>query len=238
MDQPQTFRSPIAVVIWVAWLLFAVANWIDLAVQGRDRTSAVAAATLLLGTGIAYVTAQRPRLIADAAGLTVRNPLRDHRIGWPAVVKAELRDLVRVHCTWDGHSRVITAWAVQHSRRRQFAAEVRARRAAARRFSIDLPPGGGQAYGGVRGPAYGGVRGSAYAAAGRGATPARSAAEADAELIVRVLNEHAAAARAAAQQGTQPAAGPAAGPPRSTWSGRAIAALVVPALILLIVWLA
>jgi len=230
VDQPQTFRSPTAVVIWVVWLLFAVANWIDLAVQGRDHTSTVAAATLLLGTGIAYVTAQRPRLIADAAGLTVRNPLRDHRVGWPAVVKAELRDLVRVHCAWDGHGRVITAWAVQHSRRRQFAAEVRARRAAARRFSFDLPSGGGQAYGGVRGPAY--------AAAGRGATPARSAAEADAELIVRVLNEHAAAARAAAQQETQQETQTAAGPPRSTWSGRAIAALVVPALILLIVWLA
>ena len=50
-DKPQTFRSPTAVVIWFVWLLFAVGNWIDLAIQGRDHTSAVAAAILLLATG-------------------------------------------------------------------------------------------------------------------------------------------------------------------------------------------
>ena len=63
------FRSPTAVVVWIVWLLFAVANWIDLAVQGRDQVSAVAAAILLLATGAAYVTAQRPRIIADDAGV-------------------------------------------------------------------------------------------------------------------------------------------------------------------------
>jgi len=34
----------------------------------------VAAAVLLLVTGIAYVTAQRPKLIADDDGVTVRKP--------------------------------------------------------------------------------------------------------------------------------------------------------------------
>ena len=92
------FRSPTAVVVWVVWLLFAVGNWIDLAVQGRDHVSAVAAAILLLATGVAYVTAQRPRIIADDAGVTVRNPLRDHRIGWAGVAKVDLVDLLRVHC--------------------------------------------------------------------------------------------------------------------------------------------
>ena len=79
MEKPQIFRSPTAVVVWVVWLLFAVGNWVDLAVQGRDHLSVVAAAVLLLATGAAYVTAQRPRIIADEAGVTVRNPLRDHR---------------------------------------------------------------------------------------------------------------------------------------------------------------
>ena len=82
MGKPQTFRSPTAVVVWVVCLLFAVGNWIDLAVQGRDHVSAVAAALLLLVTGVAYATAQRPRLIVDDAGLTIRNPLRDYRIGY------------------------------------------------------------------------------------------------------------------------------------------------------------
>ena len=63
----QTFRSPTALVVWVVWLLFAAANWVDLAVQGRDHTSVVAAALLLLATGFAYVTAQRPRIISDEA---------------------------------------------------------------------------------------------------------------------------------------------------------------------------
>ena len=71
---PQTFRSPTAVVLWWVWLLFAAANLIDLAVQGRDRLSLVAAAILVLATGVAYVTAQRPRIIADTAGAPNPNP--------------------------------------------------------------------------------------------------------------------------------------------------------------------
>ena len=45
----QTFRSPTALVVWVVWLLFAAANWVDLAVQGRDHTSVVAAALVAAG---------------------------------------------------------------------------------------------------------------------------------------------------------------------------------------------
>src|ERR1700727_2974766 len=82
---PQTFRSPTAVVIWWVWLLFAVANLIDLAVQGRDHESLVAAAILVMVTGVAYVTAQRPRIIAGQAGVTVANPMRDHHVGWANV---------------------------------------------------------------------------------------------------------------------------------------------------------
>ena len=94
----QTFRSPTAAVIWVVWLLspwLTGSTWLC-----RDETlhlSVVAAAILLLVTGIAYVTAQRPRIIADETGVTVRNPLRDHRIGWAAVIKVDLADLLRVH---------------------------------------------------------------------------------------------------------------------------------------------
>ena len=61
----QTFRSPTAVIIWWVWLLFAAANLIDLAVQGRDHESLVAAAILVMATGVAYVTAQRPRIITS-----------------------------------------------------------------------------------------------------------------------------------------------------------------------------
>jgi len=269
VEKPQIFRSPTAVVVWVVWLLFAVGNWIDLAVQGRDHLSVVAAAVLLLATGVAYVTAQRPRIIADDAGVTVRNPLRDHRIGWAGVAEIDLVDLLRVHCAWGGppgaapadreHHKVISAWAIHYSRRRQFAAEAKARRGA-RRSASAVPVGFGRSYGSAA-PAHEPV----------------SAAQADAERIVKLLQARATAARAEAvwadstvePAGTHPAAAtdaaepapaaqaapgttaapaaqPAPGttavaatgwaePLTSTWSRRALAALLIPALILLIV---
>ena len=244
MEKPQIFRSPTAVVVWVVWLLFAVGNWIDLAVQGRDHLSVVAAAVLLLATGAAYVTAQRPRIIADDAGVTVRNPLRDHRIGWAGVAEVDLVDLLRVHCAWGGppgaapadreHHKVISAWAIHYSRRRQFAAEAKARRGA-RRSTSAFPVGFGRSSGSV--------------------APARepaSASEADAEKVVKLLQARATAAHAEAVWADSPVeiAGPAASPASatitvaatgwtepltSTWSRRALAALLIPALILLIV---
>ena len=131
--RPDTYRSALALLVWWVWLAFAVANLIDIAVQGRDRVSVTAAAALLLVTGIMYVAAFRPRVIATDGGIVVRNPLRDHRVPWPAVTNVDLRDLLRVHCAWQEpanndqqaaprpervqRTRVIQAWAVQSSRR-------------------------------------------------------------------------------------------------------------------------
>ena len=146
----QTFRSPFAVVIWWLWVLFAVGNLIDLAVQGRDHLSVVAAFILLLVTGVVYTTAQRPRIVADAGGLTIANPLRDHRVGWAAVAGFDPTELLRVRCKWpdgDGTARrAIYSWAVHSSRRRQAAAEMRASAGAAgsaarrrRRLGVGAP---------------------------------------------------------------------------------------------------
>lgn len=141
--RPQTFRSPFAIAIWWLWALFAVGNLIDLAVQGRTHGSLDAAFALLLVTGVVYTAAQRPRLVADSGGLTIVNPLRDHRVGWAAVVGIDAAELIRVRCKWpldDGGtgSRTIYSWAVHSSRRRQAAARMRAQRRAAR-----AAPGGG-----------------------------------------------------------------------------------------------
>jgi len=276
VEKPQTFRSPTALVVWIVWLLFAVGNWVDLAVQGRDHASVVAAAILLLATGAAYVTAQRPRVIVDDGGVTIKNPVRDHRISWAAVTDVDLVDLLRVHCTVDQGYRdqgyrdqgqgqgelrkTISAWAVHYSRRRQLSADVKARRAAVR------SAGGGRpsSFGGRPSP-FGGLsatsRGVSY---GTPAASSRdSSTEAEAKMIVRLISERATAARAEAlwTVGTSadpttpaPAAAPAAvsadapaavsadAPATdsaklltSTWSNTAIAALVIPALILLIV---
>jgi Bacterial PH domain len=261
--RPEVFRSPTAMLIWWVWLLFAAANLVDLAVQGRDHASLVAAAILLLATGVAYVTAQRPGIIADDGGITIRNPLRDHHIGWAGVTRIDLADLLRVHTQpvpGDERGQVISSWAVHYSRRHKLVAETRAQRALARagsrRSQLGLP------YGASR---YGSPPASASA----------SPAEADAERIARLLSERATAARAETvwADGTVPIAGAGteAGPPAapapadqaaappgpagtgagsptgvdprwlepltSTWSRRAIAALLIPALILLVVFL-
>jgi hypothetical protein len=251
VDKPQTFRSPTALVVWVVWLLFAVGNWIDLAVQGRDHASVVAAAVLLLATGVAYVTAQRPRVIVDDAGMTVRNPVRDHRISWAAITDVDLVDLLRVHCTVGDRTRKISAWAIHYSRRRQYSADVKARRAAARTAG-DRP----SLFGGL--PAA--SRSLSY---GTPAAARDTSDEATAKILVRLIDERATAARAEAlwtastpapatsatdtdtsansatpaSTATQTLAADSPGLLTSTWSTTAVAALVIPALILLIVCL-
>jgi len=195
-DAPQTFRSPTAVIVWWVWLLFAAANLIDLAVQGRDHVSLVAAAILVLATGVAYVTAQRPRIVADSAGVTVVNPLRDHHIGWAGVTNVDLVDLLRIHCQEKGRDKVIYSWAVHYSRRRKFAADAKARRTAVRASS-----GRRSSFGTFGLDSFGGSYGSGRRDAGYGSAPASetaSTAEAEAERIARVLNEYATTARAEA----------------------------------------
>ena len=258
MDQPQTFRSPTALVVWIVWLLFAVGNWIDLAVQGRDHASVVAAAILLLATGVAYVTAQRPRVIVGDAGMTIKNPVRDHRISWAAVTDVDLMDLLRVHCTLGERRKTISAWAVHYSRRRQYSADFKARRAAARTA-------------GSRPSLLGGLpAASRNLSYGTPAAARDTSDEATAKILVRLINERATAARAEALWTASPPADaatsasaatsagtatpaadvttpastvtdtPATSGTRlltSTWSTSAIAALVIPALILLIVCL-
>jgi hypothetical protein len=260
---PQTFRSPTAVVVWWIWLLFAVANLVDLAVQGRDHFSLVAAAILLLATGVAYVGALRPRIVVASSGLTVVNPLRDYHVGWAEVTKVDLSDLLRVHCQVQGRDKIVHAWAVHYSRRRQLTADARARRQAARasggRSAFGLGGGYARSYaGGYAGGSGAGRRDLNYASA------TAPTAQQEAERIVQILNEHVTAAHAEAvwaggtaetADASPPETGPeaaeaietagdatvdprAAGwlePLTSTWSRTALLALLVPVLILLIV---
>jgi Bacterial PH domain len=208
----QTFRSPVAVVIWWLWVLFAVATLIDIAVQGRDHLAVVTVFILLLVTGVAYVTAERPRIVTDDAGMTIMNPLRDHRVSWAAVAGIAAAELLRVRCEWplggEGEertgTRAIYAWAVQSTRRKQAAAQLRADRHRARsrapagRFGVPTPP-----------------------------EPAdQPPTAADAVLIVAELTALAERGRADTEA--------APGPPVSTWYWPAFAALIIPALALVI----
>jgi Bacterial PH domain len=211
-QRPQKFRSPFAVAIWWLWALFALGNLIDLAVQGRNHGSVDTAFAVLLITGVVYTAALRPRIVADSGGMTLANPLRDHRVGWAAVVGIDAAELIRVRCKWpldDGGtgSRAIYSWAVHSSRRRQAAARMRERRRAAR--------------------AARGARGfGAFGAPPEAARPPAPTA-ADADHVITALTSLADQAHAAAPDER-------AVPPVSTWNWLAVAIVVVPALALLI----
>jgi hypothetical protein len=214
-DGRQVFRSPIAAVVWWIWVLFAVGNLIDLAVQGRDHLSAVAACTLLLVTGIVYATAQRPRIIADDDGLTIVNPLRVHQAGWPAVVGFDSTELLRVRCLWtarDGtqsEMRAFYAWAAHSPRRRKLAEETRAQRRA-------------------RGGSARAVRFGSFGAPPVDDAPPPAPLGLDVDIVVATLTER-------AEQVRSDALGVRAEPPVSSWCWPAIAAIVAPALLLAIV---
>jgi hypothetical protein len=203
----RVFRSPFAVAIWWLWVLFALANLIDLAVQGRDHLSLVVAFVLLLVTGIVYTAAQRPRIVAADDGITIANPFRDHRIGWAAVAGVDATDLVRVRCEWppDG-KRVIHAWAVHKSRRREFASQLRAERRGSRSRRMT----GG----------FGGFAAQAEY------EPAAKPAPSEADQVVTALTAWAEQARSAE---------PRPEPPVSVWQWQAIAAVAVPAVATVIV---
>jgi hypothetical protein len=210
--RPQKFRSPFAVAIWWLWALFALGNLIDLAVEGRSHATVDAAFALLFITGVVYTAALRPRIVADSGGMTMANPLRDHRVGWAAVVGIDAAELIRVRCQWpldDGGtgSRAIYSWAVHSSRRKQAAARMRERRRAARAAS--------------------GARGfGAFCAPPEAARPPAPTA-ADADHVIIALTSLADEAKAATPDER-------AVPPVSTWNWMAIALIVVPALALLI----
>jgi len=136
-SKPEVFRSPGSLMLSWAWFVVAVIILVDLAVQGRDHAAVMTAAAVLVITGIVYACAYRPKIVADSAGIGLINPIRDHRVPWAAVVKVDVVNAVRVHCTpapGATRGKVLYSWAVQSSPRS-------ARRAALRREAASQPRG-------------------------------------------------------------------------------------------------
>src|ERR1022692_3579359 len=122
----QVFRSAGAVVLWWAWLVFAVASLVALAASGRGHSSVVTAFLVVAVTGVVYGCAWWPRIVADENGICVLNPLRGHAVPWPAVTNVDLINAVRVHAApAPGAARgpVIYSWAVQSSARARLKSE-------------------------------------------------------------------------------------------------------------------
>jgi PH (Pleckstrin Homology) domain-containing protein len=94
----EVFRLAPPLIVWWVWVAFAVANVADFVLQGASaRFSVVVSAILLTITGLAYTLALRPRVIAEAAGLTIINPFRDFSVPWPAILAVDTGEWVQVH---------------------------------------------------------------------------------------------------------------------------------------------
>jgi hypothetical protein len=211
----QVFRSTGAVALWWVWLVFAVISLVALAVNGRDHSSVVAAVVVVTATGVVYGCALWPRIVADENGISVLNPFRGHTVPWPAVTKVDLVNAVRVHVApapGAARGKVIYSWAVQSSARAGLKKESRARRRTARTPT-----------------SYGQLPADAQEVLERSA----------AEFIAQQLQERAVRERgAAAAREPEPAAQSPAGPVQVGWAWLPIAAMVIPALALIIAILA
>ncbi|MGD0685138.1 MAG: hypothetical protein ABSA03_08455 [Streptosporangiaceae bacterium] len=126
----KVFRLTGPLVLWWGWVVFAAANLVDLAVQGHDRTSLQVAVGLLAITGLVYACALRPRIITDANGLTMLNPIREYRVPWGRLSEIHLGEYVEVRCSPGGTAggKVLHSWALYAPRRSRLRAEIRGRR--------------------------------------------------------------------------------------------------------------
>jgi hypothetical protein len=140
-SEPEVFRSAGSLMLSWAWFVVAVIVLVDLAVQGRDHVALETAVAVLVITGIVYACAWRPKIVADSAGISLINPVREYRVPWAAVVKVDAVNAVRVHCTpapGAARGKVLYSWAVQSSPRS--AKKTALRREAANRPRARLTP--------------------------------------------------------------------------------------------------
>jgi len=241
-NKPEVFRSPGSIILSWAWFVVAVIILVDLAVQGRDHTAVVTAAAVLVVTGIVYACAYRPKIVADPFGISLINPVRDHRVPWAAVVKVDVVNAVRVHCTpapGAAHGKVLYSWAVQASPRSARRAAMRSQAAShprgrliPRSRSMQPPPGTPP----PGAPRYGEMPQSAQEALDRSTadfTAARLPADQEAVQPGEPGADQAVAVAADPRaEGDSPAA--AAEQATAQWAWLPIAAMVVPLLLLLL----
>jgi Bacterial PH domain len=115
VTERSTLRLHPPVILWWVWVAFVLANVVDYAAQGLPsaRFGSVLAAILLLGTGVAYTLALRPKVIEDGDGLTVVNPFRVHHLPWPLIDAVDTGEWVRVRFA----GRAVNCWALYVSTR-------------------------------------------------------------------------------------------------------------------------
>jgi Bacterial PH domain len=234
------------VAVWWIWLAFVAANVVDFTAQGLPSAhfGAVVSSVLLFVTGLAYTLALRPRVIVDGAGLTVVNPFRTHHVPWRLIQSVDTGEWVRVrYGAGEGaegpesaDTRTVHCWALYVS--------ARARRKIARGN-----PSQRRGYGAF-GMGFGRASRAAEAVSGYASSSGDSRLPEEARALASMPVAKAIASRldtrAARERARRPRPGqepghsngqaPAApGAVASSWAWLALAVVVIPALVLLIV---
>jgi Bacterial PH domain len=223
VTERETLRLHPPVIFWWVWVAFVLANVADYAAQGLPsaRFGSLLAAVLLLVTGVVYTLALRPKVIEDGDGLTVVNPFRVHRLPWPLIDSVDTDEWVRVRYAQRGALRVVHCWALYVSTR------------ARRKLAVPAPAGTA----GV--PRR--LRGLVAAAPSGYAQPTSRLPEEAMRLASLPVSAAIAArldARAARERKRAEANATEAKTATTAWSWPTVAAVAVPAVILLAVVLA
>jgi Bacterial PH domain len=221
VTERETLRLHPPVIFWWVWVVFVVANVADYAAQGLPsaRFGALLAAILLLVTGVVFTLAARPKVVEDGDGLTVVNPFRVHHLPWPAIEAVDTGEWVRVRCTG---GRVVQCWALYVSTR------------ARRKLAVGSPAAAAGVPRRLRGLVAAGPAGGYAQPSTRLPEEALRLASLPVAAAIAVRLD----SRAGKERRRAEAAGAEQAPPTTAWSWPAVAAVVVPALILLAIALA
>jgi hypothetical protein len=195
------FRNVPPLLVWWAWLAFALANIIYLIRDGFNYGDRVGSAVLLLATGVIYACTLHSRVESDDKGVTVYNPLFDHHAPWGAVEGIYVGDSVEFRCLRPepAKPKTVYSWALYGSRRSRARSQMQ-RDIFTMRGARDRP---------------------APSTSGSGKSQPSS-------LMAAELAEQAKTAKEA---------GAAPGYLRTTWAWIPAAAIVAPAILVLLAWL-
>jgi len=113
------FRHASPLLLWWAWVVFALVNIFYLLIDDLSIYSVRGIAGLLTATGVCYACTLHSRVETDADGVTIYNPLLEHRVPWAAVEAVSLGDSVEFSCRRPegGKPKKFYSWALYSSRR-------------------------------------------------------------------------------------------------------------------------
>lgn len=126
-DGRTVFRHPAPLLLWWAWVVFALINIIYLLTGDLTIDAVRGIAGLLTATGVLYACTLHSRVEADDNGVTIHNPLREHRAPWSSVEAVTLGDSVEFACSRPAprKTKKIYSWALYSSRRSRARRQVR-----------------------------------------------------------------------------------------------------------------